>query len=167
MKIFIVFSKLIKIFYLFTILFLIFLNPVQAQEDPPARPEWWNEINIDVPRKNNVVEQYYSIKGTFLDPAYRATGGERELLFKRSIVAYSKLLEWFQSDKDRPTACLAEYQVAEAYRQIGDIHMANASYQKCIAYQAFLNDPPNTSADTTMMAIISNSRIKLGDSARE
>lgn len=151
----------LAVFYIFFFSNFYFFGAAYSQENNQAVPEWWDQVDVEVERKANVVEQYYDIKRNLLDNAYRAEGDERATLLKKSIKAYSKLLEWFTSNQDMPTACLADYQIAEAYKQMGDAHMAKTSYEKCLTYRRFVNDPPTDSGDTTIIAIINSSAKKL------
>ena len=151
----------LAVFYILFFSNFYFLSASYSQKNNQAVPEWWDQVDVEVQKKANVVEQYYDIKRNLLDNAYRAAGEERETLLKKSIKAYSKLLEWFTSNQDMATACLADYQIAEAYRQMGDTEMAKASYEKCLTYRRFVNDPPKDSGDTTIIAITNGSAKKL------
>jgi tetratricopeptide (TPR) repeat protein len=126
------------------------------------QPEWWREADFDVPRKESVVKQYFFAVDEFLKPAYKAKGAEGEALLKKSIIAMTRLIEWFREERDMPTACVAQFQIAEAYKRLGDTARAKEAYKKCLDYKRYAKDPPEDMADTTILTIIRSSNEELG-----
>ncbi len=54
-----------------------------------------------------------------------------------------------------------QFQIAEAYRRIGDLDQAKAAYRLCLAYQQFVSQPPSQQAELSILAVVENARKKL------
>ena len=133
----------------------------RAGAEEQARPAWWEQVSVQMPRMERAVRQYFYIRENFLEPAYRAQGPERELLLKRSIKACALLIEWFTDKKHMPTAVMTQYLMADAYRQLGDIEMAKQSYRLCLDYQKYVGDPITQQGELSIMAVVESAKAKL------
>lgn len=142
-------------------LMLLFASLMVASFALSYFPAFAEDKSPEIPKKDNVIDQYFYITDNILAPAYKAEGAEQKRLFKKSIEAYTKLIEWFTDKRDIPTACLAQYQIAESYRKLGDTQAAKDAYQMCLTYKKYAKDPPKDKGDTTIMAVIRSAQGKL------
>ncbi|MFH0732584.1 MAG: hypothetical protein V2A72_06670 [Candidatus Omnitrophota bacterium] len=131
-------------------------------EENSEKPAWWNGINFEIEQKENVSRQYFYILDTWLTPAYKAQGSEADTLFKKSIIALTKLIETFKEKTGASVTCMAQFQIAEAYMKINDKQSAKQAYQKCLEYKRYLNTPPKDRADSTILAVTNDCAEQLG-----
>ncbi|MBI4432982.1 MAG: MGMT family protein [Candidatus Omnitrophica bacterium] len=134
----------------FRVLFCADFSP--AEEGP--RPDWWDSVEVLMERKSGSAIQYEHIFNALLAPAYQASGQTRELLLKKSIKAFTQLIEWFPEKKHRAVALGSQYQIAKAYQELGDVEMARRAFQKCLLYGPYIVDPPVTKSQAEISATV-------------
>ncbi|GEM_PF-5925615 len=135
------------------VLALLFLiSPLSFAEE--SKPAWWDAVEIQIVRKSGSGAQYEDVFNSLLTPAYAASGETRELLLKKSIKAFTQLIDWFPGKDNAAVTAASQYQIAEAYRQLHDAGGARRSYEKCLDYRQYAADPPQNEADIEILATV-------------
>lgn len=114
-----------------------------------------------MPRLETDVRQYFHIRETYLQPGYEASSDRQRELLQQSIKAHTQLIEWFTQRKHRPTACMAQFLIAEAYRKLGDNTSARRAYEKVLTYRQYIPPSPQKKGQMAIRAIATNAQAKL------
>lgn len=114
-----------------------------------------------IERKQDVLEQYFHARTTWLEPGFRQRGNERQRLLRDAVRGMQAVIDGFPSDDAAVTRALAEYDIGLCYRTLGETDRAREAFLRVRDYKRFSSSGMHPSGRDALDALLEAARERL------